>query len=321
MQTILRYAAVVILLAAFGMTGCSGSGGGENTSPDETVLRNETVSHDETTPRGDILSGDSWPQVKEHGEGTLTAVYVPAAGFAYRDDDGQLTGVTVELLRAFADFVSDRHDVELTLDFVREENWRTFYNDIVDAEDGVIGMGNVTITEERREELAFSPPYMTNIASLITHRDAPPLTHMEDLEAVLGGRTALAFEGTLHEERLRALADRYYPGARFQMAGSNDEIIELVGSGDRYFAYIDLYNYWRAVDDGAPLQRHRAGDEAAEQFGYIMPLATSWKPVIGEFFEHNGGIVSTRHYREIMETHLGTRLAEILLEAHASPGN
>lgn len=305
----------ILLLAAVILSSCGGSGGGENTSYDETV------SHNETAPRDDVLSGDPWPQVKEHGKGTLTAVYVPAAGFAYRDDAGQLTGVTVELMRAFADFVSDRHEVELTLDFIREDNWRTFYNDIVDADDGVIGMGNVTITGERREELAFSPPYMTNIASLITHRDTPPLTRMEDLEAVLGGRTALAFEGTLHEERLRTLTDRYYPGARFQMAASNDEIIELVGSGDRYFAYIDLYNYWRAVDEGAPLQRHRAGDEAAEQFGYIMPLATSWQPVISEFFDHNGGIVSTRHYRKIMETHLGTRLAEILLDAHTSPGN
>lgn len=298
-------AVTILLLATLILSGCGGSGGDGNGG--ETVMRDG------------VLSGDPWPQVKKRGAGTLTAVYVPADGFAYPNDDGHLTGVTVELLRAFADFVSDRHDVELTLDFVREENWRTFYNDIVAAEDGVIGMGNVTITGERREELAFSPPYMTNIASLITHRDAPPLTRLQDLEAVLGGRTALAFEGTLHEKRLRSLTDRYYPGARFQMAGSNDEIIELVRSGDRYFAYIDLYNYWRAVDDGAPLQRHRAGDEAAEQFGYIMPLATSWQPVISEFFDHNGGIVSTRHYREIMETHLGARLAEILLDAHKNP--
>lgn len=267
------------------------------------------------------FSGDPWPDVKERGKGTLTALYVPADGFAYLDDDGRLTGVTVELLRLFTEFVSEKHGVDIKLDFIREDNWRTFYQRIVHAGDGIIGMGNVTITEERRSELAFSPPYMTNIASLITHRDAPPLPRLEDLETVLGGLTALAFEGTLHEKRLRDLAEQYYPDVKFRMAGSNDEIIELMSSSDRYFAYIDLYNYWRAADRGLPLQRHKAADEAAEQFGYIMPLQTSWLSVIQEFFEHDGGIMSRPGYREIMETHLGTRLAEILLDTHASPGN
>ncbi|MDG5766048.1 transporter substrate-binding domain-containing protein [Balneolales bacterium ANBcel1] len=302
-------AATAILIFSLAISSCSGTG--DTDSGDIGGTGDDYASYD------GALSGDSWPQAKARGSGTLTAVYVPAPGFAYHDDEGHLSGVTVELMRAFAGYVADYHNVELTLDFVREEDWRTFYSDIVDADDGVIGMGNVTITEERREELAFSPPYMTNIASLITHRDAPTLTRLKDLESVLGGRSALAFEGTLHEERLRTLTSRYYPDARFRMAGSNDEIIELVGSGDRYFAYIDLYNYWRAVDQGAALQRHTSGDEAAEQFGYIMPLNTTWQPVISEFFEHNGGIVSTRLYREIMETHLGTRLAATLLEAHS----
>ncbi len=31
--------------------------------------------------------------------GTLKALYVPAEGFAYRDEQGKLTGVTVELIR------------------------------------------------------------------------------------------------------------------------------------------------------------------------------------------------------------------------------
>ena len=307
---------ILALLAVFAFASCNKSGENDATTRDAGLYEGNTP-----TTADARFAGDPWPQVKERGSGSLTAVYVPAGGFAYHDDDGKLTGVTVELLRVFADFISDRHNVELNLDFVREENWRTFYSDIVDAGDGVIGMGNVTITEQRREELAFSPPYMTNIASLITHRDAPALTHLQDLEAVLAGRTALAFEGTLHEERLRELTGRYYPGARFRMAGSNDEIIDLVSSGDRYFAYIDLYNFWRAADQGLPLQRHQAADEAAEQFGYIMPRGTTWMPVIQEFFEDGNGLISSSRYRSIMKEHLGTRLAEILMEANASPEN
>lgn len=263
------------------------------------------------------LEGYSWPEVKARGSGTLTAVYVPAEGFASYGPDGLLTGVTVELLRAFGEYLSEHHAVEVSLSFVRQDHWRTFYQDIVDASDGVIGMGNVTITDQRRSELSFSPPYMTNIASLITHSNAPELSVLTQLESTLGGRTALAFEGTLHEERLRSLTSRYYPGASVALANSNDEIIEQVGSDDRFFAYIDLYNYWRAVERGHKLRRHEVADQAAEQFGYIMPLNTTWEPVLRAFFEHNGGLVNSELYRSIMHEHLGERLADILLDAGA----
>ncbi len=287
---------------------------------EQLVASNNRNANTSSAYRSNVHAADSWELVSERGYGTLRAMYVPAEGFAYRDEDGRLTGVTVDLLRDFAVFVSDRYDVSLSIEFEEEENWRKFYRMVVDAGDGVIGMGNVTIAEERREELVFSPPYMTNIASLITHADATPLEALNELGTVFAGRTALAFEGTLHEERLHTLTGRYYPGASFQMAGSNDEIIELVSSEDRYFAYIDLYNYWRAADRGLPLQRHEAADEAAERFAYIMPLHTTWETVITEYFEYDAGLTHSDRYRQVMEKHLGVRLARILLDAASGSG-
>ena len=261
------------------------------------------------------LSGDSWPEVLEQRYGTLYALYVPAEGFAYLDSAGRLTGVTVELVRHFADFVNERYGVDLEVDFVEETDWRAFYRQVVEGGDGLIGFGNVTITEERRKELVFSPPYMTNIASLITHRDAARLERLEDLGRTFVGLTALAFEGTLHEERLRRLIHEFGDGLEIRMAHTNDEILELTASGNNYFAYIDLYNYQRAADRGMPLQRHVAGDDPAEQFGYIMPLETSWADVVEEYFWFDGGLITTPLYREVMETHLGKELADVLLDA------
>ena len=260
-------------------------------------------------------AGDPWPVVRERGYGTLKALYVPAEGFAGFDDDGRLTGVTVELLEDFAVFVGNRYGIELDILFEEEQDWGVFYRRMAEGSDGIIGFGNVTITEERREELSFSPPYMTNVASLISHRDAPELLRFEDMPATFSGRTALAFEGTLHEERLRELIERYYPDAGMAWAHSNDEIVERVAAGDNYFAYIDLYNYRRATERGAPLKRHRLADEAAEEFGYIMPLETSWEGVIVEYFMADGGLTGTARYREIMERHLGPELAAVLMEA------
>lgn len=266
--------------------------------------------------RSSAGKGDPWNETLKKGHGTLTALYVPAEGFAYRDEQGRLTGVTVELIRDLADFVNEKYDVTLKINFEKEKDWSVFYRRIVNGGDGLIGFGNVTITEERKHELVFSPPYMNNIASLITHRDVPELNSFEEMAQEFEGMKALAFEGTLHEKRLRKLVKNHHPAARVEFATSNDEIVERVSAETTYFAYIDLYNYVRASKRGAPVRRHSIGDDSAEQFGYVMPLGTTWDEVIEEYFSHNDGLIESERYRQIMETHLGADLATLLIDGN-----
>jgi len=260
------------------------------------------------------FSGTTWADALRDGRAILTALYVPAAGFAYEDADGRLTGVVVDILDDFAAFVEREHGVVVDLNFIEDTNWRRFYSRVVGAGDGVIGMGNVTMTEQRRNELHFSPPYMTNIAALITHRDTPELQRLSDLGDTFTSLQALAFEGTLHESRLRKLITNYYPSAEMAFATTNDEIIARVSATPGYFAYIDIYNYHRAAEAGIPVRRHPVGDESAEEFGYIMPLQTTWGAVIEEYFSAGEGLLNSERYRRIMTTHLGEQLTEMLLE-------
>jgi len=263
-----------------------------------------------TDPSG---SATTWEDAQELGSAELTAWYVPAEGFAY-EADGELTGLTVDILRTFAAWVESTHDVTVTLTFTEEEDWSTFYSTVRVASDGTVGMGNVTITEERREELDFSPPYLENIAVLISHADDPPLEDVDELADRFGDHTLLAFEGTLHEERLRELQSTHAPALDLTFASSNDAIVEAVAEGG-HLAYIDVYNYYRAREAGAPLQRHEVGDDAAEAFGYILPKNSSWTPVMEEFFEADGGFMASSTYRQLLETHLGSEVAHLLLEA------
>ncbi len=254
----------------------------------------------------------TWSEAQQDRQAEITALYVPADGFAYKQNE-QLTGVTVEILRTFAEWVASEYGVALSLDFVEEEEWSTFYEQVRMANDGTVGMGNVTITEERREEIDFSPPYMNNIASLISHEDDPPLREFEELATAFSEHRLLAFEGTLHEERLRDIRSTYAPDLPLEFASSNDEIIQRVAEGG-VLAYIDVYNFHRAANEGAPLQRHEIGDDAEETFGYILPTGSSWTPVLEEFFEADGGFVNSNTYLDILQTHLGRDLTRILTE-------
>jgi len=256
-----------------------------------------------------------WSHVQQHGGGEITLKYVASDGFAYHDSNGQLTGVTTEIFRDFVDWVEDHYELDLTVHYQPWESWSEFYAAVRDAESGTFGMGNVTITEERRDELAFSPAYMTNIAVLITHDDTEELLALPEIGDRFGHLEALAFEGTLHETRLAAFRDAWFPDMRMSYSQSNNDIINRVAATDRYFAYVDVYNYWRARDAGAPLRQHSVGDEPSEQFGFIMPHGSDWEPVMQAFFDAEGGYLESAPYRDIMRTHLGEGLAQMLDQA------
>jgi ABC-type amino acid transport substrate-binding protein len=246
------------------------------------------------------------------GSAELRVLFVASTGWAYHDDDGRLTGVTVELMRRFVDHVAKERGVTLALDFVEEKDWSRFYARVRDASGGVFGLGNVTITEARREELAFSPPYVTNVAVLISHHDTPELNRPAEIARVFAGQRALAFAGTLHEARLRELAEKHWPDMPMDFTRSNDEILDAAAAGT-HFGYIDAYNYYRARAQGGPLKRHSTFDDPGEQFGIIMPLDNDWQAWLAEFFEADGGLIESRWYRRMMAEHLGREVAAVLL--------
>ncbi|MCC5825615.1 transporter substrate-binding domain-containing protein [Alkalimonas sp.] len=256
--------------------------------------------------------GDSFQLAQQQGRANLTVLYVPAEGFAYTNADGELTGVSVEIMRDFARWAERHHRIQLQLNFEAETNWQHFYQRVMQAEGGVFGLGNVTITEARKQELQFSPPYMNNVAALITHQDIAELEDWADFSSQFAELEPLAFSGTLHEVRIRRIRDNYQPDLAIQRVTSNPDLLELVASG-AFYSYVDAYNYWRARQAGMPLRDHPLAAETDETFGFIMPLNSDWTQFMQAFFAAEGGYRNSASYRQIMQQHLGQELAELLL--------
>jgi ABC-type amino acid transport substrate-binding protein len=284
------------------------------TPPDHDMVAERTGTVSEAMAAGPAgpVRGTSFRDALAAGEARIVFLYVPSSGFAYRDDDGRLTGVTVELLRDFARYVARTHGLDLGVEWLEEERWADFYGFVRDSEGGVFGIGNVTITEPRRQELAFSPPYLNNMAVLVTHRRVPELGSMAELGDAFRGLTALPYPGTLHEARLEAIRERWLPDMPARPVASNDELVALLASGGDYFGYMDVYNYWRAREAGQPLRRHAVGDDGSETFGVILPHGSDWAPVLESFFSSDGGYVDSARFLGLLRRHLGPELAGLL---------
>ena len=255
---------------------------------------------------GQSYTGDSWAQVKANGQGTISLAYVETPELVYKDNSGKLTGICVDIMADFVNYVNTKKGVKLGSKFVGDgTSFKGMYDQVKGSVGGVFGLGNITITEERRKEIKFSPPYMTNLVFLITQNGVPTLEKMEDMGKTFANLTAYTAKGTLNEKRTLELKQKYFPAMKINYTSISQETYEKVVSDPNGFAYLDIAFYLEAVQQRKPVKRHPIGDKTAEQFGFIMPLNSDWYPLLDEFFKADGGYLNSPGYKSILKKHLG----------------
>lgn len=251
-------------------------------------------------------TGDSWAQVKANGQGTIALAYVETPELVYKDNAGKLTGICVDIMEDFVNYVSTKKGVKLGSKFVGDgTSFKGMYDKVKGSVGGVFGLGNITITEERRKEIKFSPAYMTNLVFLITQNNVPTLAKMEDMPTTFANLTAYTAKGTLNEKRTLELKQKYFPGMKIAYTAISQETYEKVIADPNAFAYLDIAFYLEAVQQRKTVKRHPVGDKTAEQFGFIMPLNSDWFPLLDEFFKADGGYLNSPGYKSILKKHLG----------------
>jgi putative glutamine transport system substrate-binding protein len=251
-------------------------------------------------------TGDSWAQAKAKGEGELMLAYVESPGMVYKDNAGKLTGICVDIMSDFVKYVNQKNKVKLNTKFVGSgESFKIMYDNVKASKGGVIGLGNVTITDERKKELKFGPPFFTNLTFLLSQKDVPTLAKLEDIKTGFSGLTSYTAKGTLSEKKTLDLKLKYFQDMKIVYTASSQETYEKVVADPKGFAYLELAYYLESVQQRKPLKRHAVGDKASDKFGFIMPMSSDWQSVLDEFFKADGGYLSSSAYKTILSKHLG----------------
>lgn len=254
---------------------------------------------------GQSYTGDTWKQASKAGKGTIAIAYVETPSFVYQEG-GKLTGICIDLMNDFVTWVKENKQVDLTAQYVGDgTSFKGMYNAVKISKGGVFGLGNVTITEERKKEVKFTTPFITNFAILITQSSVKNLVKLEDMPTTFAGMTAYTAKGTLNEKRINELKEKYFPGMKISYTTTSQETLEKVFADPMGYAYLDLAFYLEAVQMKKNVKRHAIADRAAEQFGVVLPLNSDWDGVFSEFMAANGGYTNSGRYKSILVKHLG----------------
>ena len=256
------------------------------------------------------VSGPSLAEVKQQGEGEIALVYVETPAFVYKKD-GNLTGICIEIMDRFINYMDKMHDVQLSVDYKDGEDFSSYLNMVENSSGGVFGVANTTITEERKERFEFSSPYITNIAVLVTHLSVPTLESLSNTKQVFK-QTAYVPKSTTHERSIKNIKLRYLPDLNIVNTQNSWQALDKVIENPGTFSYQDIALFWDYKQQDKPVKRHPAGDQSSEKFGIIMPKGSEWATEFERFFTLGSGFRSTSTYREILIKHLGSDVLSML---------
>jgi hypothetical protein len=216
-------------------------------------------------------------------------------------------------MEQFRSYLKNVRGADVTFRYVPfEGDYQRFYGAVRSGTGGVFGLAGTTITEPRKKEVAFGPPYFASLPVLVTNAAVPDLTSRDRIPSELAGFTAVAFRGTTLETMLRRLKAESYPTLPIEVLATHQEVVQRLARDPKTFTYLDLSIFWVHRKAGAPIKRHRAADGQREDFGFIMPLGSDWQQPLNDFFAAGGGYRNSRAYRSLVIKHLGVELEELL---------
>lgn len=261
----------------------------------------------------DSFTGDSWEKVRANKNGTLILTYVETPAFVYRDANDKLQGICIDIINSFTTYIKNSYGVNLNVEFKGDgKSFRDFYTSVQNSKGGVIGLGNVTIKEERKKEVAFTPAYIKSIALLVTHNDSPDINNLTEIASKWTDFVAYVPKGTTHEIRMNNLKETYYPDLEIKYATSSFEALDKILEEKNAICFQDIALYWDYKQKGKPIKSIRLNTNTGEELAMILPKDSDWVPVFNEFFAVGSGFKSSPIYRRSLMKHLGSEVVQML---------
>lgn len=231
---------------------------------------------------------------KASGDGESGEIYTVGVDTTYPpfefQEDGELTGIDIDLIKAIAEEQGFEIEIE-SMDF-------SGIIPAMQASELDIGMGGMSITEERKETVDFSDPYFESGLSLVVAEDNADITSLDDLD----GKTIAVKNGTTGAKFAKDNQDEY----NYEMVQVNDStaMFQEVANGNAD-ALMEDYPVIAYAIEKSELDLKVAGDKLnGDNYG-ISVLKGKNNELLKKI---NDGLTSLKEsgkYDDILSTYLG----------------
>jgi len=249
--------------------------------------------------------------------GTLSIHYFENTPTAYKEGE-TVKGIEIDILNQFSKWIQENKGIAVNFNYQSFTDFDEMYKSVQTGNGNTVGVGTVTITDNRSQEVDFSAPYMKNVSILVTAGEVKTVRSDKELKEFLGSMQAVTVKGSIHEEHLRHMYSIYSVPAKITYVKDPMDLFKKLKDSPRNFGYVDVITFWKYLkeDNKHFVKMHSYANYKDENFGFIFPKNSGWANEFNEFFESGFGFTSTKEYRKILENHLSY---EILNSVELNP--
>jgi len=254
-------------------------------------------------------TGDSWATVNEKGSGTLAVVYYPQAGLI-EEDKGKVSGLCADILNEFVKFVDKKYNKKVEVQYVGAEPVFNDFLKVCQSTPNILGVTNLTITEERKKIIKFTPAFLSNDETLITHKDAPALDKLENISKTYDGYSAKVIKGSVHVKYMEQIKKDDMHKLKIEYGTSGPEILKEIESNPKLFTILDFTEYVEAMRNHLPVKKQNVKIGAPQEFAFAMAKQTDWDKIWSEFLTPE--FRKSDKYRKLVAKNLGQAYLGVL---------
>ena len=262
-----------------------------------------------------IPKTSSWQEALQNRQATISILWYDIEPFIYRTNKNEVIGVEYELMEGFAVYLKHNYGITLTNNWIDAGSFEAIYPAIKNSsEKGLFGVSFYSITEERKKEIKFSPPYMPDLNVLITNNSMPAYTDknlfFQDLPKLQG----FTMKATTMEDDVLALRKEY---EQLLVTDQKDdyEVLKQIETYKNAFGYVPVSIYVVALQRGIKIQRQRILATRRQGFAAIYTKASDWDAPVNEYFE---SYACKMLVARLIKKYLGTEMADIIMEVSGS---
>jgi len=253
-------------------------------------------------------SAETFRQYKTEGGGSLKVYYYEEPIFAYTNSKGELTGIAIDVMNVFLNYVEKSEKISIEPEYIKMTVFPAFYNAVKNSSNAVLGAGSITITEDRKQEIDFSPSFFNNKAVLLTNTNVAPAEDKTQIGEMLEGKTMWVYEGTTQESYYKHIKNTMQANIEVKYVKSDEAVLNAILANSSHFGCVDLPVLIQAIKQDLPVIYQAKADIKGENFGFITPKDSGWQKKLDDFFNLGYGFKSSNMFRNIVQKHMGDDL-------------
>lgn len=246
---------------------------------------------------------------------TLHVNYYIGSPFSF-EGNGEEKGIEIEIIKEYSAWLSSKKKIDSPIKFSGFSNFEDFFLHTKKGGKNTIGLGSVTVNQERLKDIDFTASFIKNVAFCITNGNAPDIKvkTRDEVVKVLGNMTALTIPNTSLNKYVDELKKNYVQDLKTNTFDNERKILDEISKNILFFGYVDAVGFWFYLKSNPSkfLKMQKILNQSKEELAFILPKGSKHKLLFAEFFNGPTGFKTTKRYREILEKYLGSYMTQNL---------